>query len=64
VLDIENNSSHLARGHNELVSHFNNSMVGEGALHQSFAEMDKNSEQVLLMSFYGRSGTRQTPHDS
>jgi hypothetical protein len=26
--------------------------------------MDKNSEQVLLMSFYGRSGTRQTPHDS
>src|SRR5919112_4784826 len=64
VLDIENNSSHLARGHNELVSRYNNSMVGEGTLHQPFAGMDKISKQGLSVSSYGRSSTGQTPHDS
>jgi len=47
-----------------VVSRYNNSMVGEGTLHQPVAEMDNNSNQGLFVSSYGRSGTGQTPHDN
>src|SRR5919199_5536861 len=40
VLDIQNKSFYLTRGRNELVLQYNNSTLGEGALHP-FAGTDK-----------------------
>jgi hypothetical protein len=48
----------------ELVLHYNNSMVGEGALHHPFAGMDKKSEQGLFMSLYGRAVLGRSARDN
>jgi hypothetical protein len=45
------------RGRNELVLQYDNSMVGEGALHPPFAGIDKDGENSLIVGFYGRGGT-------